>query len=90
MPCLGCGIEGWSNACHPNQAKYGKGKSIKAGDLYCFPLCAPHFGRPVCHFEHDQCIDMSKAERDAEEDDYIRRTQALAVAAGRREFMVAA
>jgi hypothetical protein len=74
--CFACGIEGQSNACHPNSARFGKGKAIKASDIFVFPLCIRH------HREHDQCLDMTKAERDAIEDEYIQRMQTLAADAG--------
>jgi hypothetical protein len=70
--CFACGIEGQSQACHSNQAKHGKGRSIKASDMFTWPLCVRH------HREHDQCLEMTKAERDAIEDEYIQRMQTLA------------
>ena len=86
LPCFACGIEGWSQAAHPNQAKYGKGGAMKAGDQYCFPLCTIRPGHMGCHYMHDQCIGMTKEERDAKEDEYVSRAQALALKAGRREI----
>jgi hypothetical protein len=80
--CFACGIEGFSQAAHPNQAKYGKGRGIKASDSYCFPLCGPHGLSAGCHFELDVALDMTKAERDAIEDEYIQRMQTLAADAG--------
>lgn len=80
--CFACGVEGWSQAAHPNQSKYGKGRSIKAGDQYCFPLCGPHHGMLGCHQMHDLCMDSSRSERDALEDRYIARMQMLARADG--------
>lgn len=44
LPCIDCGIEGASQAAHPNA---GKGLGIKADDLLCFPLC--HEGANGCH-----------------------------------------
>lgn len=78
QPCLGCGIEGHSQAAHPNSAKYGKGRSIKAGDQFCFPLCAPHFGLMGCHYMHDNLIDMTKADQMDLEDRYVEKMQAIA------------
>jgi hypothetical protein len=80
--CFACGIEGFSQAAHPNQAKYGKGRGIKASDAFCFPLCGPHGASSGCHFQLDLSIDMTKAERDSIEDEYIQRMQTLAAAAG--------
>lgn len=85
-PCFACGVEGFSNACHPNQAKYGKGGAMKAGDEFCFPLCVPHWGMPGCHYLHDLAVEMTKAERDELEDRYVERMQSIARAEGRREF----
>jgi hypothetical protein len=76
--CFACGIEGFSQAAHPNQAKYGKGRGIKASDAFCFPLCGPHGASSGCHFQLDLSIDMTKAERDSIEDEYIQRMQAIA------------
>ena len=76
LACFVCGVEGQSNACHPNSSRYGKGKSIKASDAFIFPLCIRH------HREHDQCLEMSKSERDAIEDEYIQKMQAIAAEAG--------
>jgi hypothetical protein len=72
QPCFACGREGNSNACHPNSSRYGKGRSIKAGDQYVFPLCIMH------HAMHDTCFEMSKAERDALEESYVERMQKIA------------
>jgi hypothetical protein len=44
LPCAICGIEGASQAAHPNA---GKAKALKACDLLCFPLC--HVGANGCH-----------------------------------------
>ena len=71
LACFVCGIEGQSNACHPNSSRFGKGRSIKAGDQYVFPLCVRH------HREHDQCLEMTKDERDELEDSYILKMQAI-------------
>jgi hypothetical protein len=84
LPCIACGIEGFSQAAHSNQAKHGKGRSIKASDEFTFPLCAPHFWMMGCHYMHDNCIDMPKAARDAIEDGYIARTWAEAAQFGWR------
>jgi hypothetical protein len=80
--CFACGIEGFSQAAHPNQAKYGKGKGIKASDAFCFPLCGPRHRLLGCHSQLDLCMDMTKAERDSIEDEYIQRMQTLAAEAG--------
>ena len=80
--CFSCGIEGYSQAAHPNQAKYGKGRSIKASDAYCFPLCGPHGSHPGCHAQLDLLIDMTKDEQMAFEDQYVERMITLAARNG--------
>jgi hypothetical protein len=76
QPCFVCGLEGQTQAAHSNQAKHGKGRSVKASDVYTFPLCFQH------HAMHDMCWEMTKAERDALEDQYVSRMQAIAADAG--------
>jgi len=90
LPCVACGIEGYSQAAHSNQAKHGKGKSVKASDEFTFPLCAPHGGHMGCHQMHDLAIGWTKAERDETEDRYIARTWADAQAHGWHEKREAA
>lgn len=51
---------------------------MKAGDQFCFPLCSQHWGILGCHYLHDNCVDVSKAERDVIEDEYVQRMQAMA------------
>lgn len=46
-------------SCHSNQAKHGKGKSVKAHD------CFIAFGCSHCHYEIDQGKNLSAAERTA-------------------------
>ncbi len=79
FPCFACGIHGFSQAAHANS---GKGMSIKTCDSRTFPLCAPHFGLIGCHQMHDLCLDVSLAERQANEVRYVARMQAQAVADG--------
>lgn len=56
MPCQGCGGNG-ADWAHSNQAIHGKGRSVKASDLYIAALCWP------CHSEIDQGAGMTKAQR---------------------------
>ena len=51
LPCILCGVEGRSQAAHPNT---GKAKGAKADDLLCFPLCADQPGARGCHARFDQ------------------------------------
>lgn len=88
LPCCACGIEGWTQVAHGNQAKYGHGRSIKSGDQFVFPMCGPRPGHMGCHAMHDLRMDgLSKAERDALEDEYIERTLRLAREVGRPEIV---
>ena len=38
LPCVRCGNPN-SQAAHSNSAKHGKGRGIKASDLFTIPLC---------------------------------------------------
>jgi len=87
LPCIVCGIAGYSQAAHPNQ---GRGLGQKASDLECFALCATRPGHMGHHQEHDLLIEMTLDERRMREREYIARTQAMARAAGRPEFREAA
>lgn len=39
LPCQNCGIEGQTQAAHSNMAVHGKGRSIKASDIFTAALC---------------------------------------------------
>lgn len=58
LPCMACGIVGYTQAAHPNT---GKGLSMKADDRDCFPLCT--VGGNDCHGGFDQRAMFSKAVR---------------------------
>jgi hypothetical protein len=62
LPCKVCGIEGHSQAAHPNT---GKGAGIKTTDFDCFPLCADRPGVRGCHAQFDQGAMFDKATRRA-------------------------
>lgn len=51
LPCIRCGIAGFSQAAHPNT---GKGAGTKTDDRLCFPLCACRPGVRGCHSLFDQ------------------------------------
>lgn len=70
LPCMACGIEGYSQAAHPNQ---GRGLGQKASDLDCFPLCCTRPGHMGHHFEHDNLIGMTLEDRRELEVKYIAR-----------------
>lgn len=82
LECFCCRIQGYSQAAHSNQARHGHGRGIKASDEYIWPLCAARPGHQGCHYLHDNCIDMTKAERDELEEAYILEMQARANARG--------
>ena len=83
LPCAECGIQGYSQAAHPNQ---GRGLGQKASDDLVFPLCCVRPGHMGCHQMHDLLIDMTLEQRREAELVYVERTQALARAAGRKEI----
>lgn len=59
IPCQNCGRDdGTVVAAHSNQAKHGKGRSIKASDVFVASLCS------ACHAAVDQGAQMSRAERE--------------------------
>lgn len=59
IPCQHCGIDdGTVCGAHSNQAKHGKGRGIKASDIYCASLCH------ACHMAVDQGRSMSRVERE--------------------------
>jgi hypothetical protein len=55
---------------------------LKTADDGVFPLCAPHWGLPGCHFQLDNSIGMNKAERRKTERAYGAKMKELAVKAG--------
>jgi len=57
LPCQCCGAHGLTQAAHSNQASHGKGRGIKASDVFIAALCL------ACHHEVDQSNTLSGAER---------------------------
>ncbi len=57
LPCQVCGLEGQTQAAHSNQSAHGKGRGIKASDVYTAALCC------ACHYHIDQGTGYSKQER---------------------------
>lgn len=51
MPCVYCGIQGFSQHAHANE---GKGFALKADDRTGFPLCCTRPGIDGCHVAFDQ------------------------------------
>ena len=60
LPCVICGIAGYSQAAHGSE---GKGMAIKACDLTLFPACCDRPGVRGCHAKLDQGAMFSKAVR---------------------------
>lgn len=58
IPCQSCGMaDGTVVAAHSNESRHGKGRSIKASDVYVASLCHK------CHTDLDQGAHMTRAER---------------------------
>ena len=63
LPCIVCGIEGYSQAAHPPPTAKGR----KEDDRTTFPLCTIHPGASGdlvqgCHFEFDQMQMVPRAD----------------------------
>ena len=58
LPCVRCGNPN-SQAAHSNSAKHGKGRGIKASDLFVIPLCV------ICHAAFDRFELGNRAESEA-------------------------
>lgn len=56
LPCQHCGAHG-AQASHSNQSSHGKGRSIKASDIYTAALCQRD------HHEIDQGHTLTKEQR---------------------------
>ena len=58
IPCQHCGTQdGTVVAAHSNQSRHGKGRGIKASDIYVAALCS------VCHHQIDQGFLFSRVEK---------------------------
>lgn len=79
MPCCICGIEGNSQAAHPNT---GKGMGMKTDDRLAFALCGPRPGEAGCHAKFDQGGLFTKEERRAFEKFSGRMTRMLITKGG--------
>lgn len=75
LPCVCCGVWGYSQAAHSNRYSDGKGRGIKSDYRMTFPLCCTRPGEVGCHVRHDQCIGMTREEADSRTDWYIADTQ---------------
>lgn len=72
LPCLHCGIWGYSQAAHSSQ---GKGMALKACDLQTFPLCCDRPGQRGCHSLFDQGALFGKEARRLIEPAWVADTQ---------------
>ena len=62
LPCMWCGIAGYSQCAHLN---YGKGFGMKTCDLTGFPLCCSRPGIEGCHVAFDQYRLLESGGREA-------------------------
>ena len=57
IECQHCGRNGYTQAAHSNQSSHGKGRSIKASDVYTAAMCE------VCHAALDSGSHLTKEQR---------------------------
>lgn len=80
MPCVRCGIHGYSQAAH---ADAGKGAHIKSDDRTCYPACGPRpDGAIGCHALIGSTGFYTRDQRRLVEDLYAAATRAEIEAAG--------
>ena len=79
LPCIRCGNP-HSQAAHSNSAKHGKGRSIKASDLFTIPLCAN------CHAAFDRFELGNRSESEAMFDQWLVRVNRMLVMEDREVF----
>lgn len=72
LPCIHCGIHGYSQAAH---ADMGKGGHIKSDDRTCYPACGPRPGVIGCHALIGSTGTYTREERRALEAQYAARTR---------------
>lgn len=77
LPCIACGVHGYSQAAHPCA---GRGLGQKSDDTDCFPLCCTRPGVLGCHVRHDQLIGIKLTERRELEKKYTKHIKAVHVA----------
>ena len=70
LPCIRCGNPN-SQAAHSNSAKHGKGRGIKASDLFVIPLCHS------CHAAFDRFELGSRAESEAMFEKWLVKTELM-------------
>ena len=74
LDCAECGISGYSQAAHSNQAIWGKSRGKKASDIATFPLCCQRIGELGCHYKHDNYLGITREEAAERETRYILQT----------------
>lgn len=72
LPCMSCGVDGYSNACHGDM---GKGMAIKSDDRTCWPGCVDRPGVVGCHTQFGASGSMPRAERRRLEAEFAQRTR---------------
>jgi len=77
LPCMYCGIEGFTQHAHGNT---GKGAGMKTDDRFAFPLCAARPGEMGCHARFDQGALFPKSVRRDIEIEWARRTVQYVIA----------
>ncbi|HCD3129290.1 MULTISPECIES: DUF968 domain-containing protein [Acinetobacter calcoaceticus/baumannii complex] len=70
LPCVRCGYP-HSQAAHSNSSKHGKGRGIKASDLYTVPLCY------VCHAAFDKFELGTRQESEAMFERWLEKTERM-------------
>lgn len=79
LPCIRCGNP-HSQAAHSNSAKHGKGRSIKASDLFTIPLCFK------CHAAFDRFELGNRAESEVMFEKWLVRVNRMLVMEDREIF----
>ena len=79
LPCVRCGNP-HSQAAHSNSAKHGKGRGIKASDLFVIPLCV------ICHAAFDRFELGNRAESEAMFEKWLVRVNRMLVMEDKEVF----
>ncbi|MFX8663178.1 hypothetical protein ABTM59_11395 [Acinetobacter baumannii] len=70
LPCVRCGYP-HSQAAHSNSSKHGKGRGIKASDLYTVPLCY------TCHAAFDKFELGTRQDSEALFNQWLEKTERM-------------
>jgi hypothetical protein len=79
MPCMRCGIVGFTQFCHADE---GKGMGLKTDDRRGWPGCGPHGEEPGCHHYVGTSGQLPRQEKRALEEEYGRRTREILESCG--------